>query len=126
MWVTPQLEQRARRGRNRHRNAPSPRTTRARPCPHGTNPAPHPGQANNAEDNLTSTSAGSLPTVSTASPHATGGPPGDSGKRRSGGPPTNGHILTVSSHTNISGPPTNPQDMLMPNGANRPLCTHTE
>jgi hypothetical protein len=65
--VRPQPEHRARRGRSRHRSTPSPRSVRARPYPHDANRPPHAGHDNNADDSLRSTSAASLPTVSTAS-----------------------------------------------------------
>ena len=103
MCVAPQPEQRARRGRNRQPNRPSRRNTRGRPYPHGTRRPSHPGHANRADDNLRSTSAGSLPTVSTASPHATNGPPG-------GSPKTTGRanlqpvVITLSSHTKKGNP----------------------
>lgn len=86
MCVRPQPEHRARRGRNRHRISPSPRTVRDRPYPHPTNRPPHPGHDNNPADSRLSTSARSLPTVTTGVSARQLALPNGSAKRRPGGP----------------------------------------
>jgi hypothetical protein len=104
MCVRPQPEHRARRGRNRHRTSPSPRTVRDRPYPHPTNRPPHPGHDNNPADSRLSTSARSLPTVTTGVSARQLALPNGSAKRRPGGPTPTWDVITLSSHTKKSNP----------------------
>lgn len=127
--VTRQPAQRARRGRSRQPESRSPRTTRARPNPHGRNRPRQAGHTNPPSASRRSTSLRSLPTVSTgASEHHAAALPGNSAKRTPGGPFQIDYPnpLTMSSHTTNSNPARPPTRTITPNDATQPLPVHQE
>jgi hypothetical protein len=123
--VRPHLAQTARRGRSRQPIPLSPRITRTRACPHPASRPEHPGQASRPSLSRRSTSAPSLPTVSTGVPPRTTTRPSRLRQEITGGP-SQYDALTLSPDIKKGNPNQAAHPTLNPDDADLPPGAHTE
>src|SRR5262249_43534402 len=124
-WVRPHPRQTARRGRSRQPTPLSPRITRDRACPHPASRPEHPGHANSPSASRRSTSAPSLPTVSTTVPPRTATQPSRLRQEITGGP-SHTDVLTLSPDIKKGNPNRAAHPTLNPDDADLPPGAHTE